>query len=180
MECGFKIEFHMLFDDELHETLMEHAEEKDMSLSEFINMVLRKTLFFIDKADFANGILETDWDYNEDDLTITVDRKVFLDRDLKYKLYHFQDHFKFWSKASVVRYILRRYLWGVERVGEVHVDRVVARFRNLWERKLENSRKWNKFFSEAFLKKTHMTKFFERNRVEVVNNYGVITEILLL
>ena len=180
MEKGFKIEFHMLFDDELHETIMEHAGQKDMSLSEFINMVLRKTLFFIDKADFANGILETDWDYNEDDLTITVDRKVFLDRDLKYKLYHFQDHFKFWSKASVVRYILRRYLRGVERDGEAHVDRVVARFRDLWEKELKMFRKWNKFFSNAFLQKTHMTNFFAKNRVEVVNNYGVITEVLLL
>lgn len=174
------VSFHMLFDFDLFLQITKQAKLRRMGFSGFINMAFRESVFLLDKADMTNGILETDADFNEDDLDVDIDRKVFIDRDLKYRLQHFQDHFKIWSKAAVLRYILRRFLRLLERYGEVKVKGIRDRFFRMWERAKGRTKGWTKYFSESFLRKTHMENFYIPDRIEIVNSYGVTYKIIPL
>ncbi len=172
------VSFHMLFDFDLFLQITKQAKLRQTGFSGFINMVFRESIFLLDKADMTNGILETDEDFNEDEIDIDVDRKIFINRDLKYRLQHFQDHFKIWSKAAVLRYILRRYLRMLERYGEVKVKAIRDRFFRMWERAKGRTKEWTKYFSESFLRKTHMENFYRPDRIELVNSYGVTFQII--
>ncbi len=172
------ISFHVLFDYDLHKDLMKHARKLQMKFSEFINEVLLDTMFLIDKVDFWNGKLPEQFD--ENDLEITVDRTIYISREVKYKLFHFQNHFKLRSKAAVMRFILRVYLEKLEVYGAENVERMRRIMYNKWQKSLKLVGVWRKEFFSELEKNTHMGEFYQCQWVELVNSLSLTTSIMLL
>ena len=173
------VKYHVVFDRGLYREIKRHARHRRMRISEFITFVLEETAFLLEKFDLTEGLPIPD--IQEKYLgERKADRWIWIRRDLKYKLFHFQDHFKIRGKAAVMRYILRRYLVSVNRLGEEKVKRVRNRLFRMWTYLKQKKRMWKKPFSQKFVNITHMNNIYKWERIEFVNSYDIATEVWIL
>ncbi len=169
------IPFHVLFDSELHKAIKKEARHRRMKFSEFINDVLREAMFFLDKVSFRIADLPCD-DYDEKLVPIKIKRRLFIDRDLKYKLFHFQNYFKLRSKGAVLRFLMRMYLRKLERLGDDGVRIFIERTRNRWLEELKRVKVWKRWVNPVNLKNYHRQNIMQ---TEVINSFSYVTEIRL-
>ncbi len=171
-----QIPFYVLFNSSLHKEIKAQARQRRMKFSDFINDVLREAMFFLDKVSLKIADLPCD-DYGEKRVPIKIKRKLLIDRDLKYKLFHFQNYFKLRSKGAVLRFLMRMYLRKLGRLGEDGVKLFIERNRSRWLEQLEKVKVWKRWVNPERLKNYHRGNFL---REEVVNNFSYVMEIRLL
>ncbi len=106
--------FHFVLDKDLLKNLCIEADNQKVSVSELIDQALNRAYFLIEKAEFVLLKINTS-DFKEDDLIMDCNIKITIDRKFKNKLFNMQDHFHLKSKASLLRYIIRKYLLKIER-----------------------------------------------------------------
>ena len=79
-----------------------------------------------------------------------------------------------------MRFILRVYLEKLEAHGLEKVERMRGIIYRKWERSLKLVGVWRKEFFSELGKNTHMSNFYNCQRVELVNSLSLTTSILLL
>lgn len=134
----------------------------------------------LDKADFMYGTFPVPKDFKEEELEFNIDRTIYISRDLKYKLFHFQNHYKLRGKAAVMRFILRLYLNNLEEKGEKMFSRIIDRMSKMWECRRKRQKNFRKDFNPEFVKNTHMNNFYNYEQIEIINSYSITTQILIL
>ena len=170
-----QIPFYVLFNSSLHKEIKAQARQRRMKFSDFINDVLREAMFFLDKVSLKIADLPCD-DYGEKQVPIKIKRKLVIDRDLKYKLFHFQNYFKLRSKGAVLRFLMRMYLRKLERLGDDGVRIFIERIRNRWLEELKRVKVWKRWVNPVNLKNYHRQNIMQ---TEVINSFSYVTEIRL-
>ncbi len=170
------VPFHVLFDTKLHKEIKKGARQHKMKFSTFINMALREAIFFLDKVSFKFSDLPCGT-FGEGLLEIKTKRRLLIDRDLKYKLFHFQNYFKLRSKGAVLRFVMRMYLRKLKTLGEEKLRVFIFKKYTHWMQQVKSVKVWKRWANPETQKNYHKQNI---DRIEYVNSFSYVTKVRIL
>ncbi|HNZ25971.1 MAG TPA: hypothetical protein PLG34_00790 [Spirochaetota bacterium] len=160
--------FHFVINSKLLNLIKKEARDSNISVSKCIRKILKNMRFAIEKMQFESHPLY--FKYNK----INADKDIFINLDIENYLLiaNVQDSLKLYSKAQVLRFILRTFFEIKEKSKSRLIESVLESMKTKWE--IEKSRKkaWDK---------SHMSLF--KNQPSIILSFSPqreLSNILLL
>jgi len=179
LKLSINQQFHFVIDTDLYEKLNSYSIKYGMRISDIIDFILHKSMFLLEQVDFTLKRVKPS-DFKEDELVMLHNLKIRLNINFKRKLFQLQDHFQIRSKASILRYIIRKYYNKFEKwyLGEKKIRKdVLKRCRKIWDDKkrkqtLNNDGIWEK----AHL--GHMSQKNHRSTTYIYDQSNILCQII--
>lgn len=160
--------FHFVLNSKLLNLIKKEAFYCKISSSECVRKILKKMRFAIEKIQFESHPLN--FKYNK----VNADKDIFINLDMENYLFiaNVQDSLKLFSKAQIIRFILKMFFDIKENSKNKLIDAVLENMKTKWEMEKSKKKIWDK---------THMCLL--KKQEDVIFSYTLyreLSKILLL
>lgn len=155
--------FHFVLNSKLFTMIKKEARENNVSVSKCVRKIIKSMRFAIEKLQFKSPPLY--FKYNK----IRADKDIFINLDMENYLLiaNVQDSLKLFSKAQILRFILKMFFEIKENSKNKLIETVLENMNVKWE--IERSKK-------NFWDKPHM--FLIKNQPSVIFSLSQHRELL--